>query len=150
VRTISVFAVILIACCLLPSLEAKDVITDKSPDGNFALRIQRPKEAGDQPKVAMINLLTQEAVLELDCSPHCYEGNTKPKLLWFSDSQRVAYYTPHHHGGFTQVFFRRGSSFEQVQLPTIPNLNFPRQAPPDEQTITSISACQVRSYHTKV
>jgi hypothetical protein len=122
----------------LPSLEAKDVITDKSPDGNFALRVQLPKEAGDQPKVAMINLLTQEAVLELDCSPHCYEGNAKPKLLWFSDSQRVAYYTPHDHGGFTQVFFRRGSSFEEVQLPTIPNLKFPRQAPPDEQTITSI------------
>ena len=111
---------------------------DKSPDGNFALRIQLPNEAGDQPKVGMINLLTQEAVLELDCH-HCYERNAKPKLLWFSDSQRVAYYTPHDHGGYTQVYFRRGSSFEEVQLPTIPNLKFPRQAPPDEQTITSIS-----------
>jgi hypothetical protein len=121
------------------SAKANDIIMDKSPDGNFALRIQLPKEAGDQPKVGVINLLTQEAVMELDCSPHCYEGNTKPKLLWFSDSQRVAYYSPHDHGGFTQVFFRRGSSFEEVQLPSIPNLKFPRQAPPDEQTITSIS-----------
>ena len=66
---------------------------DKSPDGNFALRIQLPKEAGDQPKVGMINLLTEEAGLEFDCH-HCYERNAKPKLLWFSDSQRVAYYTP--------------------------------------------------------
>ena len=78
---------------------------DKSPDGNFALRIQLPKEAGDQPKVGMINLLTEEAVLELDCPPRCYEGNAKPKLLWFSDSQRVAYYTPHHHGGYTSSLF---------------------------------------------
>ena len=123
---------------LTPSLQAKDIIMDKSPDGNFALRIQLPKEAGDQPKVGMINLPTEEAVLELDCH-RCYEGNAKPKLLWFSDSQRVAYYTPHDHGGYTQVYFRRGSSFEEVQLPSIPNLKFPRQGPPDEQTITSIS-----------
>jgi len=112
---------------------------DKSPDGKFALRIQLPKEAGDQPKVGMINLLTQEAVVELDCPVHCYDGNANPKLLWFSDSQRVAYYTPHDHGGYTQVYFRRGPSFEEVQLPSIPNLKFPRQAPPDEQTITSVS-----------
>ena len=61
-RTISALAVILIGICLVPSLQAKDIIMDKSPDGNFALRIQLPKEAGDQPKVGMINLLTQEAV----------------------------------------------------------------------------------------
>src|SRR4029077_11978883 len=101
-----------------PSLEAKDIIMDKSPDGNFALRIQLPKEAGDEPKVGMINLPTEEAVLELDCH-RCYEGNAKPRLVWFSDSQRVAYYTQHPHGGYTQVYFRRGSSFEQVQLPNI-------------------------------
>ena len=137
-KTLSLSTLVLIASCLTPSLQAKDIIMDKSPDGNFALRIQLPKEAGDQPKVGMINLLTQEAVLELDCH-RCYEGNAKPRLLWFSDSQRVAYYTQHPHGGYTQVYFRRGSSFEEVQLPSIPNLKFPRQAPPDEQTITSIS-----------
>ena len=93
-KTLSLFTLVLIASCLTPSLQAKDIIMDKSPDGNFALRIQLPKEAGDQPKVGMINLLTQEAVLELDCH-RCYEDNAKPKLLWFSDSQRVAYYTPH-------------------------------------------------------
>ena len=113
-KTLSLFALFLIASCLAPLLQGEDIITDKSPDGNFALRIQLPKEAGDQPKVGMINLLTQEALLELDCH-HCYERDAKPKLLWFRDSQRVAYYTPHHHGGYTQVYFRRGSSFEQVQ-----------------------------------
>ena len=137
-KTVSFFTLVLIASCLTPSLQAKDIIMDKSPDGNFALRIQLPKEAGDEPKVGMINLPTEEAVLELDCH-RCYEGNAKPRLVWFSDSQRVAYYTQHPHGGYTQVYFRRGSSFEQVQLPTIPNLTFPRKAPPVEQTITSIS-----------
>ncbi len=128
----------LLATCLTPSLQAKDITMDKSPDGNFALRIHPPKEAGDQPKVGMINLLTEEAVLELDCH-RCYENSAKPKLVWFSDSQRVAYYTPHPDGGYTQVYFRRSSSFEEVQLPSIPNLPFPRQGPPDEQALTSIS-----------
>src|SRR5437660_1477909 len=36
---------------LTPLLQAKDIIMDKSPDGNFALRIQLPKVAEDQPKV---------------------------------------------------------------------------------------------------
>src|SRR2546430_3879986 len=123
-RTISALAVILIGNCLVPSLQAKDIIMDKSPDGNFALRIHPPKEAGDQPKVGMINLLTEEAVLELDCH-RCYENSAKPKLVWFSDSQRVAYYTPHPDGGYTQGYFRRSSSLEERQLPSIPNLPFP-------------------------
>jgi hypothetical protein len=46
---------------------------------------------------------------------------------------------PHQHGGGTQVYFRRGSSFEEVQLPSIPNLPFPRKGLPDEQALTSIS-----------
>ena len=137
-KTGSLFPLVLIASCLTPSLQANDIIMDKSPDGNFALRIQLPKETGDQPKVSMIRLPTEEAVMELDCH-RCYEGNAKPKLLWFSDSQRVAYYSPHPDGSYTQVYFRRGSSFEEVQLPSIPNLPFPRPGSPDEQALTSIS-----------
>ena len=50
VRRISAFAVILIGTCLVPSLEAKDIIRDKSPDGRFAPRITKEDEdwgAGD-------------------------------------------------------------------------------------------------------
>jgi hypothetical protein len=43
VRKISAFAVILIATCLVLSLEAKDNIRDKSPDGKFALRMRKGK-----------------------------------------------------------------------------------------------------------
>jgi YtkA-like len=130
-KTLSLFTLVLIASCLTPSLEAEDIIRDKSPDGNFALRIHLPKE------LSIINLLTKERVLELDCNCRGYEDNAK--LVWFSDSQRVACYVPHQHGGGTQVYFRRGSSFEEVQLPSIPNLTFPRKGLPDEQALTSIS-----------
>jgi hypothetical protein len=130
-KMLSAFVLTFIASCLTPSLEAEDIIRDKSPDGNFALRIHLPKE------LSIINLLTKERVLELDCNCRGYEDNAK--LVWFSDSQRVACYVPHQHGGGTQVYFRRGSSFEEVQLPSIPNLPFPRKGLPDDQAIMSIS-----------
>ncbi len=41
VKTMSAIAIILIVNCLVPSLEAKDIIRDKSPDGKFALRITK-------------------------------------------------------------------------------------------------------------
>ena len=130
-KMLSAFVLTFIASCLTPSLEAEDIIRDKSPDGNFALRIHLPKE------LSIINLLTKERVLELDCNCRGYEDNAK--LVWFSDSQRVACYVPHDQGGYTQLYFRRGSSFEEVQLPSIPNLPFPRKGLPDEQALTSIS-----------
>ena len=130
-KMLSAFVLTFIASCLTPSLEAEDIIRDKSPDGNFALRIHLPKE------LSIVNLITKERVLELDCNCRGYEDNAK--LVWFSDSQRVACYVPHQHGGGTQVYFRRGSSFEEVQLPSIPNLPFPRRGSPDEQALTSIS-----------
>ena len=45
-KTISALAVILIGNCLVPSLEAKDIIRDKSPDGKFALRITKEDMGG--------------------------------------------------------------------------------------------------------
>src|SRR5215813_1594552 len=43
-RTVAVFAVILIGTWLVPSIEAKDTIRDKSPDGKFALQITKEDE----------------------------------------------------------------------------------------------------------
>jgi len=47
VRKISTFAVILMGTCLVPSLEAKDIIRDKSPDGKFALQITKEDKVGE-------------------------------------------------------------------------------------------------------
>jgi len=43
-RTVAVFAVILIGPWLVRSIEAKDTIRDKSPDGKFALQITKEDE----------------------------------------------------------------------------------------------------------
>jgi hypothetical protein len=111
VRTISVFAVILVGYCLLPSLEAKDIIRDKSPDGKFALRITKEDEGWG---AAIINLKSKQDVVGLEI----YQNFTEEAhLVWSKDSQRVAYFEPDRRGGSTSVYFRKGSEFEEVSLP---------------------------------
>jgi len=73
-RTISTFAVILIANCLVPSLEAKDVIKDKSPDGKFALRIHKGEEGWE---AAIVDVRTKKSVVDLDVYGNYVEGTTR-------------------------------------------------------------------------
>jgi hypothetical protein len=110
-KTISLFAFILIRICLLPSLEAKDIIRDKSPDGKFALRITKEDQGWG---AAIISLKSKEDVVGLEI----YQNFTEDAhLLWSRDSQRVAYFEPDRRGGSTTVYFRKGSEFEEVSLP---------------------------------
>ena len=106
---ISAFAVILIG--LVPSLEAKDIIRDKSPDGKFALQITKEDEGWG---AAIINLKSKKDAVGLEI----YQNFTEEAhLVWSKDSQRVAYYEPDRRGGSTTVYFRKGSEFEEVSLP---------------------------------
>jgi hypothetical protein len=114
VRTISAFAGILIATCLAPSLEAKDIIRDKSPDGRFALRITEGHEGRG---AAIISLKSKADVVGLEI----YQNFTEDAhLVWSNDSQRVAYFEPDRRGGSTTVYFRKGPEFEEVSLPDFP------------------------------
>jgi hypothetical protein len=110
VRTIAAFAVILIGTCLVPSLEAEDIIRDKSPDGKFALQITK-EDVGWA--AAIINLKSKENVVGLDV----YQNYTEDAhLVWSKDSQQVAYFEPDRRGGGTTAYFRKGSGFEEVSL----------------------------------
>ncbi len=110
-RTILTFAVILIANCLVPSLEAKDVIKDKSPDGKFALRIWKGEEGWD---AAIVDLRSKKPVEYLDVYGNYVESM---RLVWSKDSKRVAQFEPDRRGGTTYIYFRNGSKFEEVQFP---------------------------------
>jgi hypothetical protein len=111
-RAILTFAVILIVNCLVPSLEAKDVIKDKSPDGKFALRIHKGEEGWE---AAIINLRTKEALADLDVYGNYVENM---RLLWSKNSNRVAHFEPDRRGGTTHIYFRDGSKFEEVPFPS--------------------------------
>src|SRR5262245_1851379 len=109
-RTIALFAIILIRNCLVRSIEAKDIIRDNSPDGKFALQITK-EDVGWA--AAIIDLKSKETLLGLDI----YQNYTEDAhLVWSKDSQRVAFFEPDRRGGSTTVYFRKDSGFEEVSL----------------------------------
>ena len=114
-KTILLLLVILTGSIL--SLRAQDVvIKDKSPDGKFALRVTKAEPGGAAVSdAAIIDLKSKEEVVGLEI----YQNYTeKAHLVWSKDSQRVAYFEPDRRGGSTTVYFRTGSKFEQVELPS--------------------------------
>ena len=111
---------------LCPSLKAEEQIKYSSPDGKFALRIGSQNESG-YVAVGIIELSTLKVLLDLGSLGHPNEKDAK--LVWSADSQRVAFFEPTKRGGLTRVFFRSGSSFEQIELPTVPEPKLPKKPP---------------------
>jgi hypothetical protein len=110
VKNIALIGVFLMGTFLVPSIEAKDTIRDKSPDGKFALEITKEDEGW---AAAIVNLKTNENVVGLDI----YQNFTEDAhLVWSKDSQSVAFFEPDRRGGSTTVYFRKDSKFEEVSL----------------------------------
>jgi hypothetical protein len=72
------------------------------------------KEEG-RVKIQLIEVSSRKVVLDLAESgpPH----SKYCKLLWSSDSQRVAFYEAIHRGGETTVYFRDDSGFTKSAVP---------------------------------
>lgn len=116
-----VIGFILVTACVIPSLEAKDIIRDKSPDGKCALRFRKDDKGVWE--AAIINLNGKGEEVGLEIYQNTIEG---AHLVWSKDSQRVAYFEPDRRGGSTTVYFRKGSEFEEVSIPYgDPYDNFP-------------------------
>ena len=111
-------------CCLAASVNTREVITCKSPDGKFALRHvyeQQQPFAGD---TAIIEVATGKTVASLDSN---WEIGYL-KLLWSPDSQRVSYFAQNSKGCSIRVFFRNASAFNEIKLPELPSPKLPPKA----------------------
>jgi len=109
-RVIALLAPILIALGVISSLQAeeKEIIKDKSPDGEFALRI----EGWD---TEIIETATKKKVIDLENL-----AGHDATLIWSGDSQRVAYFNESRGLQATTVYFRQGSTFIETPLPDFP------------------------------
>jgi hypothetical protein len=106
------------ALVVVSSLQAEDkeIIRDKSPDGKFALRMTKEEEGWS---AAIIDLKGKDDDVELEVYQNQSDVFIKQgHLVWSKDSQRVAYFEPDRRGGSTTVYFRIGSKFEEVELPS--------------------------------
>jgi len=109
-RTIALLASILVVTSFVPSLKAKDVIKDKSPDGKFALRIAKGEKDWE---AAIIDVRTKKALLDLDVYGNYVENM---RLLWSKDLQRVAHFELDRRGGTTHIYFRNISKHSSTAL----------------------------------
>jgi len=114
-------------CCA--SLRAEEQIKYHSPDGAFALRILYSEDASGNVETGIIELSTHKVLLDLHGPGRPYINDAK--LVWSADSQRVAFFEPTRRGGLTRVFFRNRTSFEEVQLPTLPEPKTVKKVPTD-------------------
>ncbi len=149
-RTIALLASILVATTFVASLKAEDVIKDKSPDGKFALRMTHGEEGWD---TEIIETATKKKVIDLesvavsgdkDRIVWMSESSTRAidtygdeaTLIWSRDSQRVAYYNLDRRDRTMSVYFRNGSSFEEVSLPEFPKCDeIKNQDPKDVEIV---------------
>lgn len=118
------FGLSLIAAFLIPSLEAKKIIKDKSPNGRYALELSRIDDG--QWSADIVDLKSKGSVASLELYQNMIDG---ARLVWSKDSQRVAYFEPDRRGGSTTVYFRKEPDFELVELPEFPECKRP---PPKE------------------
>jgi hypothetical protein len=134
-RTIALLAPILIALGVISSLQAeeKEVIKDKSPNKKFALRMTHSEEGWD---TEIIDAKTKKKIIDLesvaasgdkdrivwmsDSSEPVERYGNEATLIWSRDSQRVASYNLDRRNRTMSVYFRNGSTFEEVSLPEFP------------------------------
>jgi hypothetical protein len=131
VKIIVAFGALLIVSSL--QAEGKEIIKDKSPDGKFALRLIHGEEGWD---TEIIETATKKKVIDLesvalsgdkdrivwmsDSSEPVERYGNEATLIWSRDSQRVAYYNSDRRNRTMSVYFRNGSTFEEVALPEFP------------------------------
>ena len=143
-RTIALLAPILAASFIVSSLQAEDVIKDKSPDGKFALRLTHGEEGWD---TAIVDAKTKKKIIDLENVAASgdkvrtdwmvrggYQSledyGKEATLFWSNDSQRVAYFDESRDEHTASVYFRSGDTFEEALLPEIPRCDEVKEEDP--------------------
>jgi hypothetical protein len=121
VKTFSIIRVVFLYFCFAVSLNAREVITCKSPDGKFALRHSHAEQQPYAGDTAIIEASTKKVVMPLTSNREI----SQLALVWSSDSKRVAYYHAELERQQTRVFFRTRSSFNEIKLPELPSPRTP-------------------------
>ena|ERR1043166_1462297 len=100
---------------------AGEKLKDRSPDGQFAMSLK--DEADHEVSITLVETKTHKFVQKLSDSGHPYSDGAR--ILWSPDSKRFAYSEENRKGKLTQLYIRKDSSFEDVELPDLPECDHP-------------------------
>ena len=104
---------------LLPAaVQARERLLFTSPDKQWALRVGAAAGESDPVPVSVVEVksLAEQLVFEELAAPLVANA----KVVWSSDSKRLAYYQPSRRGGACAVFFLVEGKWTQMALPTLP------------------------------
>ncbi len=132
-KPLSVFSALIVSCFFAVALNAREVITCKSPDRKFALRSIYADSQPYNGDTAIVDTATHKTVFALD--PNWTLGQVK--LIWSPDSQRVAYFSQKENDYRMRIFARHDSSFEEIALPELPSPKLPANAAAGSDADTS-------------
>ena len=124
---LSLVALVFFAVLLVSDLRADEQTRYRSPDGMLALRGAYPEDESAEVESGIVELSTHKVLLDLHGPGRPYIDEAK--LVWSADSQRVAFFEPNRRGGLTRVFFRSGTSFQEIELPTLPEPKTSKKVP---------------------
>jgi hypothetical protein len=120
-KRFSIFWGLLASYSLVVSAKAGERILSKSPDGKFALRETLTELNPVHGDTAIIEIDTGKVAVQL----HGDAPVATERLIWSKDSRRVAGFRYDSQGGATRIFFRTGSTFEEIKLPGLPSPQLP-------------------------
>jgi hypothetical protein len=96
-------------------------IKDASPDGQFAMSVD---DRGDGDVItSLVEARTQKFLLKLDDNGHSFCD--ADRIVWSLDSKRFAFQYKDRRGDHTSIYIRKGSDFEEVELPDVPDCEHP-------------------------
>ena len=100
---------------------AGEKLKDRSPDGQFAMSLKDEKD--HEVSITLVETKRHKFVQKLSDSGHPYSDGAR--ILWSPDSKRFAYSEENRKGKLTQLYIRKDSSFEDVELPDLPECDHP-------------------------
>jgi membrane-bound inhibitor of C-type lysozyme len=100
---------------------AAEKLKDRSPDGQFSMSLK--DEEDHEVSITLVETKTHKFVQKLSDSGHPYSDGAR--ILWSPDSKRFAYCEENRKGKLTQLYIRKDSSFEDVELPDLPECDHP-------------------------
>ena len=102
-----------------------------SPNGKYAVR--KGEDAAGMKTFTLVSVKTGERLIELDSLGNPYSNDFK--LIWASDSQRAATFSPDRRGGWTHLFVHEGDTLREIELPAMPELKWKGRA--EAKTVTA-------------